>query len=448
MSLLHTASRRAGSAADRLRPAPELEGWPNFTHSPPEPPRPVCQPARPELRCLIAARSLDAGGLPIVAAFLARNLPAYGIATEVLDIRDENSHLSPVGEALRAEGIPVRLELTASAELWNEDRRPGVVSAHGVMPRQVIATARRAGVPWVETLHGMHDFMDGEADWRVEGERSKGISVITAVSQEVRTAYLAGNSSYPAERAVAIPNGLQARGFDLRDRGALRRHLRLADEDFLFACLARHCSQKNTFGLVAAFGALAAHCPNAHLAIAGPAGAPGYLRRVLRLRESLPGAGRIHIRGNLNNRWALLAAADALVMDSFFEGWPLVPMEALSMGLPVVMSHVAGAVDQIGSEDSRGYVVPNPAGDPQAVTWDVIREARYAPQGNQGQLVAAMEAVVAERRRYAANRAALAAESAARFSGDVCAGRHAAVLKAAAAGAPPPPGPEMLAQTR
>ena len=50
----------------------------------------------------------------------------------------------------------------------------------------------------------------------------------------------------------------------------------------------------------------------------------------------------------------LLAAADGFVLDSFFEGWSLASMEALFAGVPMVLSEVGGAREQIGDDPSVG----------------------------------------------------------------------------------------------
>lgn len=448
-SPLHAATRAAGKAAERFRAPPRLAGWPAFAQQEPGQAGRVRQPDDPEFRCLIAARSLDSGGLPVVAAFLARHLPAHGIATEVVDVREDGSPTGPLGRALMAEGIPVRAVLVGTP-LWEKAGKPAVVSAHGFMPQQMIQAAGREGVPWVETLHGMHDLMGASpAGWAREARRAFLFAGLIGVSATVSAQYLAGvqmnpqlsgeNMDFLPGRAATVPNGLHPQAPDAADREALREHLGLREEDFLFVSLARHATQKNTYGLVAAFGEVARRFPRAHLAIAGGMGAPGYVRRVLRLRDSLPGRDRIHIRGHLGNRWGLLAAADGFVLNSFFEGWALTPMEALCTGVPVVLSEVAGAWEQVGGDPfersggdrARGLVVPGPAGDPTAVTWDTIRDARYAPQANHEAVVAAMGQLIEHREWYSENRKALAEESADRFSGDVCAGRHAAVLRRA-----------------
>ena len=163
---------------------------------------------------------------------------------------------------------------------------------------------------------------------------------------------------------------------------------------------------------------------------------PGrYYRETLRLRDNLPWRDRIHLRDHAAAPAELLAAADGFVLDSFFEGWSLASMEALFAGLPVVLSEVGGAREQVDNDPARGYLVANPLGEPLTVNWESVGAARYRPQVNRDELATAMRRLVADREEHLLDRERLAAESVARFSAQTCLAQHAAVLCAVAAGA-------------
>ena len=140
----------------------------------------------------------------------------------------------------------------------------------------------------------------------------------------------------------------------------------------------------------------------------------------------------MHLRDSWPAPSTLLAAADAFVLDSFFEGWPLVTMEALIAGLPVVMSEVGGAWEQVGSDGLSGYLVPNPLGDPEQLTWDAIYGARFAPQANKDALVTAMISAIDERERWIERREIPRSDSPRRFEPELCLQRYAGVLTKAA----------------
>jgi glycosyltransferase involved in cell wall biosynthesis len=389
----------------------------------------------PELRCLVVTSQLDVGGMDEVVAFLARRLPAHRLRTAVLHATSSpcatGEPSGRLGRMLRSSGIEVHEADEVGASAWIERWGPDVISAHGA-PDWILAIAQRVSVPYVDNLHGMH--MLFEADWHAEAARGAKLSAIVAVSELVRHQYLAGNRDFPAGRIVSIPNGVDDERRSRGDRTVSRCRLGLTDE-YLFVSLARHCLQKNSYGLLTAFGELARHRPEAHLVVAGRPDDARYYRQVLRLRASMPWRDRIHLRDHVAAPAELLAAADGFVLDSFFEGWSLASMEALFAGLPVVLSDVGGAREQIGDDPARGYLVANPLGNPLIVDWESVGEARYRPQNNCDEFATAMAYLVANRDDYLHRRERLAAESAARFSADVCLAQHAAVLRSVAVGA-------------
>jgi glycosyltransferase involved in cell wall biosynthesis len=393
--------------------------------------------ASPELRCLIVTRHrLEAGGLEEMVAFLARGLPAYGIGTAVLRVLPgPTARLGGrLAQSLQADGIEVEEVDEADAAAWIRRWHPDVMSGHGRVPDRVLTVAQEIDVPYVETLHGMPRIL--LPDWRSEAERAAKVATIVAVSDIVRRQYLGGNGGFPPGRIITIPNGVDDEHQPLRNR-ALARHRLGLTEEYLFVSLGRHCLQKNTYGLLAAFAAVARGRPEAHLVVAGKLDHVRYHQRVLRLRDSLPCRDRIHLRDHSNAPFELLAAADGFVLDSFHEGWPLASMEALAAGVPVVLSDAGGAREQVGDNPTRGRLVANPLGDPGSVSRKSMTAAQFRPQANQEELAAAMDNLLTRRDEYRAGREQLAAESARRFSGAACLARHAAVLRATASGSLP-----------
>jgi glycosyltransferase involved in cell wall biosynthesis len=468
MRLLHLggAWNRCAQWIDERRPAVQLDGWssplvgrPGSTQAADllAGPVPSHQPASAAagkqsepidpsaggsaiLRCLLVTPRLDAGGVQEVVGFLARGMPCRGWQTAVLctssDAVVDGKPTGVVAEALQRVGVQVIGADKHRALEWVRQWRPDVISGHGA-PAWVFEVARRLGVPFVDNLHSLNRLVGPDWRWHSDGARSGDLAYVVAVSDLLRRQQLACNPGFPPERIVTIPNGVDADRFATHDRAAARERLGLTDQ-YLFVSLGRCCMQKNSYGLVTAFGDLTRSRPDAHLLIAGKISEPRYYRRVLQLRDSMPGRDRIHLRDNMPAPERLLAAADGFVLGSFFEGWPLAPMEALCTGLPVIMTDVSGAHEQIGGEPARGYVVTNPLGDPLKADWASSAAAQYRPQHNREELAATMALLVKDREEYLSNRDHLAAESAVRFSSASWLARHDAVLRAAATGVSPP----------
>jgi glycosyltransferase involved in cell wall biosynthesis len=387
-----------------------------------------------KLRCVVATNVLGFGGLDKVAALLGRRLPLHGFDTAIAYFDDVPPGHHGSGErltdTLRHEGVRVAKLSPRHGPQWLRICNPDVISVHGA-PDWFLEAAAEAGIPIIETLHGAHTFFEKET-WPKERLRSRQIDGLVAVSDLVRSHYLRINPTYSPRRIVTIPNGVDDRIIARRDRNQARAGLGLSSE-FLFISLGRYHLQKNTYGLVAAFSDVARTCPHAHLLIAGHIHDATYFEQVRRLRDSLPCADQIHLHEHCPDVAAVLAAADAFVLNSFFEGWSLASMEALFAGLPVVMSDVGGAREQIGQDKRRGFIVGNPLGDPEAIDWRRMSRARFQPQVNRENLVKAMCAVIADRNYWNAIRRDLQEESTERFSADRCVRRHAEVLERAAA---------------
>jgi glycosyltransferase involved in cell wall biosynthesis len=383
------------------------------------------------LHCLIVTSSLDAGGISEIVAFLARHLPAWGLDTTVVCAHYTSGRVGKgrLAVAMSDEGILVIDAYPDDGPLWLAANRPDVISAHSP-PDWFLESAFALRIPVVETLHGVPTPIG--TDWRKEALRSRGITALVAVSELVRRQYLRGNPRFAQNAITTIPNA-----FNLTHRPAINRVQARAwlglDEEFLFISLARHVMQKNAYGLVTAFSDVARAFPQAHLLIAGQAFDWVYSEQVRLLRDRLPEANRIHLRDNLSNPSPLLAAADGFVLNSFFEGWPLAPMEAMCAGLPVVMSEVGGAREQVGATGERGYVVPNPLGDPEAANWESAGRERFRPHLNKDALVAAMASIIEDRKRWASARLDLAEAAKPRFGARTCVEQYTRVLRHAAA---------------
>jgi glycosyltransferase involved in cell wall biosynthesis len=392
------------------------------------------------LHCALVIDTLDVGGAEQVVALLARRLPAFGISTSVLftTAATGNGHPPRVAAALVEAGVEVVQVDEAGAGAHLAARRPDVISAHEP-PAWWIDLAAQLGIPYLETLHGMHAFFD--ADWlpedehrrklAAEAERSRKAAAIIAVSELVREQYLAVNPQIEPARVVTVPNSVESARVPRLDPARCRDWLGLRDE-FLFVSLARHSPQKNPYGLISAFDEVAAEHPRAHLLIAGRPDAGNYPHQVRQLRDGLRSRDRIHLRDHAPWPAAPLAAANAFVLDSYFEGWSLASMEALYAGLPVVLSDVGGAREQVGEDGERGHLIGNPLGDRLAVDWKTINASLYVPQPNRDELVAAMCRTIERRERWAARRDELRRESAGRFHPDRAVRGHAAVIRRAA----------------
>jgi glycosyltransferase involved in cell wall biosynthesis len=395
-------------------------------------PRWARRPSIATLRCAVVTSQLDVGGMDQVAAVLAQVLPRYDVETTLVFAPADGEWWQAsarLANELRASGTPVVEVDEGSASSWLRTWRPDVVSAHSP-PAWMLSQLAELDVPVVETVHGLHGLFDG--DMTAEAARLRQVARLVTVSDLLRQQYLGRVPGLRPEDVVAIPNGCLAgrsRGASPAiDRKRARQWLGVGDEP-LVVSLGRFALQKNAFGLLSAFDQAARRCP-ATLLVAGRPDDPHYVAQVLEHRRRLAAAPRIRLRDHTPWPEVVLAAADVFVLDSFYEGWPLATMDALVAGVPIVASEVAGAAEQVAV---GGVLVTNPLGDPDAVTWEGMRRARFSRQVNEAELADALVTLVGDVSRLRRERLELAAAARRRFDVDTMVARHAGVLIEAAA---------------
>ncbi len=124
----------------------------------------------------------------------------------------------------------------------------------------------------------------------------------------------------------------------------------------------RLAEQKGQLLLVEAAHRLRERVPDFELVIVGDGPLRGELERLID-RYGL--ADRVRITGFLDNRTVRreLQAARALVLPSFAEGLPVVIMEALALGRPVIATYIAG-IPELVEPGRNGWLVPAGAVEP------------------------------------------------------------------------------------
>jgi len=158
-------------------------------------------------------------------------------------------------------------------------------------------------------------------------------------------------------RVHVIPNGtdMTAVGPHLRARrAALRQSLGIGDGEFLWLAAGRLEEPKDYPNLLEAMAMLRPAAPHARLAIAGQ----GPLEHELRaLAASLHLDDVVSFLGFREDVHACMAAADATVLASAWEGLPNVVIESLAAGTPIVSTDVGG-VREVIDEGVSGLIVP------------------------------------------------------------------------------------------
>jgi glycosyltransferase involved in cell wall biosynthesis len=127
----------------------------------------------------------------------------------------------------------------------------------------------------------------------------------------------------------------------------------------LVGVVARLQPEKGVANFLKAAARVARHFPEAHFVIAGD----GPLRQELvALAEDLGLRDRVRFLGFRSDASELMGSLDVLVVPSLTEGSPLVTLEAMAAGVPVVASAVGGIPDQIRDGKEGLLVAPGDTG--------------------------------------------------------------------------------------
>jgi glycosyltransferase involved in cell wall biosynthesis len=209
------------------------------------------------------------------------------------------------------------------------------------------ACARAAGVPYVVSPRGMlqpvamerHRTMKSLAYWGIERGNLRSAAFLHATSPlEARelTAY--------GPPVVSIPNGVAPADASPAAVDRLRERAALTPADEVVTFLGRLHPIKRLDLLADAFAAVRHSRPNARLVIAGP-DEGGYRARIEALFAPIADATRWLGAVDAETTSALFAASQAVVQCSDSESFGLSIAEALTAGVPVVVTKRSGWTD-------------------------------------------------------------------------------------------------------
>lgn len=173
-------------------------------------------------------------------------------------------------------------------------------------------------------------------------------------------------------RVRLIRNGVEVDPADpsaarRRAAAAVRAELGVAAGDRLVAAVGRLVGQKGFDDVIRALPAVLGAVPTARLVIVGD----GPLRaRLAALAREAGVESHVSLLGFRSDVPDFLRAADVLVIPSRREGFPMVTLEAMALGTPVVATAIDGIVEQLDA-DVDGLLVP--PGDPAALTAAIVR---------------------------------------------------------------------------
>ncbi len=206
-----------------------------------------------------------------------------------------------------------------------------------------------SGVPYSFTLHGSAIFYEAKT-WRLDAKLDRAAFVAT-ISHFTRSQAAMFAAPETMDRVHLIHCGVQPARLPAVD------HHGVGDR---MVFVGRVVEQKGLGVLFEAMQSLLGEHPNLSLTVVGD----GPHRQDLAARAESMGLGdRVEFVGAKSQSEVvdILAKADLFVLPSYAEGVPVVVMEALGSGVPVVASFVGGMAELV-EDDHTGFLVR--PGDP------------------------------------------------------------------------------------
>lgn len=278
-----------------------------------------------------------------------------------------------LASALERRGLPVARQAEVDSRwdwpgmwrTWRNLARSGVdlVHVHHVWPaadRYVAPLADAAGIPHLVVTEHIEGRSHSPAQRRLKRRELERADVVTAVSGAVADS-LVRDYGVDRARVRVVPNGADLPDEDREAPVArrLRERWGAALGRPLWVCAGRLEEQKGQDVLIEALAALRARGLDFVAVLAGE----GSCRAALEARARERGlAESVRFPGQVEDLGPLLAAADAVALPSRWEGLPLVLLEALARGRPVVASAVGGVTEVAADGEHARLVPPGDAG--------------------------------------------------------------------------------------
>ena len=222
-----------------------------------------------------------------------------------------------------------------SVLLARELRKRGTTHLHNHFANSAatvgLLASRLLGIRWSFTMHGISE-TDYPAGLML-GRKIEAADLVVCVSWFGRAQGMRLVDPREWDKMHVVRCGLPFDRIPLKGPAGARKKT--------IICVGRLSPEKGQAGLLRAFAKVRPSHPELELRLVGDGPERGTLEA---LAEELGISGAVTFAGRLPEEETLaeIARSDLLVLPSFMEGLPIVLMEAMAVGVPVIASRVAG----------------------------------------------------------------------------------------------------------
>jgi glycosyltransferase involved in cell wall biosynthesis len=334
----------------------------------------LCSAPSAPVRVLHVINGQHYSGAERVQDLLALNLPGFGFDVSFACLRPGRfAAMRQARQALLFEmEMKSRFDLRPVWRLARLIRNDHYALVHTHTPRAVLIgrlASALAGVPLVHHLHSptaSDSTRAGHDRWNawIERRSLSGASGVIAVSNSL--AAYAANQGIDKSRISVVPNGVPARG-PLVDRGP-------PEQTWTLGTVALFRPRKGLEVLLESVALLRSQGSNVRLRAVGEFETADYERKIHKQVERLAIGDLVDWRGFTPDVAGELATMDLFVLPSLFgEGLPMVILEAMAAGLPIVATRVEGVPEAI--RDRVEGLIARPS-DPEDLARAIARYVR------------------------------------------------------------------------
>ncbi len=187
----------------------------------------------------------------------------------------------------------------------------------------------------------------------------KRLSSIVSISNEISNELL--GYGIPQEKIVSIPNGVDTDLFhpvSSDEKIKLRKDFCWGEDDFVTLFVGAITPRKRPEWILEAVASLLEEGMKIRVAFVGPGKSDGHLERMKSSIQNKPWSKRISFYGQRVDVHKFYQAADIYCLPSQQEGMPNSVLEAMSTGLPCIVTNVSGIPDLI-QDTYNGLIIKN-----------------------------------------------------------------------------------------
>lgn len=288
-------------------------------------------------------------GAERVQQLLGKRLPEFGIDAQFICLKHGKfrSLCGLPDKQVTTISMRNRIDLSIVDRVIEHVRAHGSQLIHAHTPRTALIASfvsRRCRIPWVYHVHSptardsARNWMNRINDW-VERWSLRNAHHIITVSRSLRRELL--QRGVPRQRVSAIANGVAC-------QNAIDTQARLHDQHWRLGMIALIRPRKGIESLLQALALLGQDCPRVTLDVIGGFETESYEADVRKTIRNLQLQSVVNLCGFTNDVPAAIRKLDGMVLPSLFgEGMPMVVLEAIACGVPVIATRVEGTPEVI-----------------------------------------------------------------------------------------------------